>query len=127
MAVIQSSAEIMSLLEPLKGQRIAALQVLGVNSLKTFSPTPEALVGEVVEAADVVERTINVDTANHVISFDLQRTGRLVLLESAEPYRLVAGTARPTVRLLMADGSGMDLTEPAKTKRITVTLVVKPA
>ncbi|MEV0910031.1 hypothetical protein [Streptomyces hokutonensis] len=127
MATIQSSAEIVSLLEHLKGQRIAALQVLGINSLKTFSPPPEAMVGEVVTAADVVERTINVDTASHVISFDLQRTGQVVLLESAEPYRLVAGVARPTVRLLMADGSGLDLTEPARTKRITVTLVAKPA
>ncbi|MDX2544684.1 hypothetical protein ACOT81_20460 [Streptomyces sp. WI04-05B] len=127
MATIQSSAEIMSLLQHLKEKRIAALQVLGINSLKTFSPPLETLTGEVVKAADVVERTINVDTANHVVSFDLQRTGRVVLLESAEPYRLVAGAARPTVRLLMADGSGLDLTEPAKTKRITVTLVAKPA
>jgi hypothetical protein len=30
------------------------------------------------------------------------------------------------VRLLLADGSGLDLTEPAKTKRITVTLAAAP-
>lgn len=34
---------------------------------------------------------------------------------------LSAGT-QPTVRLLLADGNGLDLTEPAKTKRITVTV-----
>jgi hypothetical protein len=127
MAIIQSSAEIISLLERLKGQRIGALQVLGINSLKTFSPPPEALVGEVVTAVDVVERTVGVYTATHLISFDLQRTGRVVLLESAEPYQHVAGVGRPTVRLLMADGSGLDLTEPAKTKRITVTIVTQSA
>ncbi|MFF9217422.1 hypothetical protein [Streptomyces viridosporus] len=127
MATTQSAAEIMPLLEPLTGQKIAALQVLGINSLKTLSPPLEALAGEVVTAADVVDRALRVDTTSHVISFDLQRTGRVVLLESAEPYRFVAGANRPTVRLLMADGSGLDLIEPAKTKRITVTIATRPA
>ena len=70
-------------------------------------------------------RIVTVRTTNLSITFDLQRTGRLLWLESAEPYRYVAGTSRPTVRLLLADGSGLDLTEPAKTKRISVTLVAK--
>ncbi|MFI8284624.1 hypothetical protein ACIF84_16395 [Streptomyces albidoflavus] len=127
MGSIQSAAEIEPLLEPLTGQKIAALQVLGINSLKTLSPPLEALAGEVVTAADVVDRTLRVDTTSHVISFDLQRTGRVVLLESAEPYRFVAGANRPTVRLLMVDGTGLDLIEPAKTKRITVTITTRPA
>ncbi|WP_228454087.1 hypothetical protein [Streptomyces alkaliphilus] len=96
MATIQSAAEIQPLLEPLTGQKIAALQVLGINSLKTLSPPLEALAEEVVTAADVVDRTPpRVDTTSHVISFDLQRTGRVVLLESAEPYRFVAGAKSP--------------------------------
>ncbi|MFI0729068.1 hypothetical protein ACH4S9_08570 [Streptomyces sp. NPDC021225] len=127
MGTIQSAAEVMPLLEPLTGQKIAALQVLGINSLKTLSPPLEALAGEAVTAADVVDRTLRIDTTSHVISFDLQRTGRVVLLESAEPYRFVAGANRPTVRLLMADGAGLDLIEPAKTKRITVTITTRPA
>jgi hypothetical protein len=127
MATIQSPAEITTLLERLKGQKIAVLQVLGINSLKTFSPPPEALVGEPVTAVAVLDRTISVDTASHVISFDLQRTGRVVPLENAEEHRSVAGANRPTVRLLMADGSGLDLSEPARTKRITVTIATRPA
>ncbi|MFZ4240708.1 hypothetical protein ACOZGD_36795 [Streptomyces murinus] len=122
MATIQSAAEIAPLLDRIKGQKITALQVLGINSLKSLSPSPEALSGEVVTATDIVERIINIKTASHIISIDLQRTGRVVLLEAAEPYRLVVGTVRPTVRLLMNDESGLDLTEPAKTKRITVTI-----
>lgn len=125
MATIQSAAEIAPLLERLKGKKIATFQVLGVNSLKTVSPLPEALVGEAVTEVDVVERIINMHTTGHRISFDLQRTGRVVMLESAEPYRHAAAGSRPTVRLLMADGSGVDLTEPAKTKRITVTIVTR--
>ncbi|WP_328914251.1 MULTISPECIES: hypothetical protein [unclassified Streptomyces] len=126
MAIIQSAAEINPLLAHLKGRTISALQVLGINSLKSVSPSPESLVGEVVRAVGIVERTINIHTASHVITFDLQRTGRVVLREAAEPFRLVAGAARPTVRLLMDDGSGLDLTEPAKTKRITAMISAQP-
>lgn len=127
MATIQSAVEITSLLERIRGHKIASLQVLGINSLKTLSPPPETLAEEVVTAVDVVERTICIYTADHVIRLDLQRTGRVVLLESAEPYQFSVGTSRPTVRLVMADGSGLDLTEPAKTKRITVTIVTRSA
>lgn len=122
MPAIQSAEQIQELLDRLRGREIAKLQVLGINSLKSLSPTPEALTGEIVSGSDVVDRILTVRTANLSITFDLQRTGRLVWLESAEPYRLVAGTSRPTVRLLLADGSGLDMTEPAKTKRITVAL-----
>lgn len=127
MATIQSPSEITILLERLTGQKIAALQVLGINSLKTFSPPPEALVGEAVTGVGVLDRTISIDTVSHVISFDLQRTGRVVPLENAEAYTTVAGGNRPTVRLLMADGSGLDLSEPARTKRITVAIVARSA
>ncbi|MFD6026050.1 hypothetical protein [Streptomyces griseoluteus] len=127
MATIQTSEEIMTLLERLTGQQIAAVQVLGINSLKTFSPPPEALVGEGVTAVGVLDRTVRIDTPSHVISFDLQRTGRVVPLENAEAYTPAAGVSRPTVRLLMADGSGVDLSEPARTKRITVTITSRSA
>lgn len=126
MATIQSAAEIRSLLAHLKGRTITALQVLGINSLKSVSPPPDALAGEVVRAVKIVERSISIKTASHLITFDLQRTGRVVLHEAAEPFHLVAGTPRPTVRLLMDDGSGLDLTEPAKTKRITVAISAQP-
>lgn len=123
MPAIQSAAQIQELLDRLQGGEVATLQVLGINSLKSISPTPDNVTGEIISGSDVVDRVITVCTTNLSITFDLQRTGRLVWLESAEPYRLAAGTSRPTVRLLLADGSGLDLTEPAKTKRIAVALV----
>ena len=96
--------------------------MLGINSLKSLVPMPDALTGQRITGTAVAERMVTVHTATLSITFDLQRTGRLVWLDSAEPYRLVAGASRPTVRLILADGSGLDLTEPAKTKRITVAL-----
>ena len=122
MASTQTTEEIHNMLSRLEGQEIASLQVLGINSLKSFSPAPDAIVGEVIAASDVKGRTIRIRTSKFQVTIDLQRTGRVVPLSGAEPYALAAGSSRPTVRLLLIDGTGLDLTEPAKTKRITVML-----
>lgn len=122
MAPIQTTDEIQAILALLEGQKIVNLQVLGVNSLKSFSPMPDALTGDAIEASAVSGRLFTVTTTRHQVAFDLQRTGKLVWLAKAEPYVMAAGSARPTVRLMLANGQGLDLTEPAKTKRITVTV-----
>jgi hypothetical protein len=121
-AAPQNVNQIHQILERLNGQKIAGLQVLGINSLKSLSPMPHELVGDTVIATAVSDRMFTIRTNVHTMVVDLQRTGRLVWVDSAAPYTLVAGAVRPTVRLLLADGSGLDLTEPAKTKRIAVTL-----
>jgi hypothetical protein len=122
MAAIQTSDEIQLLLAQMEGQEITALQVLGINSLKSMAPTPDSLAGDVVESTTVDDRHFTVVTTAHEITFDLQRTGKLVWLKEAAPYVMSAGSSRPTVRMVLANGQGADLTEPAKTKRITVTI-----
>lgn len=123
MASVQPKDEIQSLLVRLKGREISTLQVLGINSLKSVSPTPDALTGELIESTSVEDRSFTVTTAGHEMVFDLQRTGKLMWLINATPYVMTAGSPRPTVRLILSDGEGVDLTEPARTKRITLTLV----
>lgn len=125
MTAAQTIDEIQAILDRLRGEVIATLQVLGINSLKSTSPLPEAVVGDAVERASVESRLVSITTSLHVIVFDLQRTGKLVWLENAQPYVMVAGASRPTVRLLLASGQGLDLTEPAKTKRVTVTVTTR--
>lgn len=122
MAIIQTPEEIKTILARLEGQRIVNLQVLGVNSLKSFSPPLDALTDDAIEGYAVSDRLLTLTTTRHRVAFDLQRTGKLVWLPRAEPYSVAAGSVRPTVRLLLGDGQGLDLTEPAKTKRITVTV-----
>lgn len=122
MPAIQTPDEIQSLLTQLEGQKIAALQVLGINSLKSMVPMPDALSGEAVESASVADRFVTVVTGAYKIVFDLQRTGKLVWRPEAVPYAKSTGSPRPTVRVVLANGQGLDLTEPAKTKRITVTI-----
>lgn len=122
MANIQTPVEIQAILASLEGQEIATLQVLGINSLKSFSPMPDALTGDTVETLAVSDRLFTMTTTGHEVVFDLQRTGKVLWLAKAEPYVMTAGSARPTVRLVLTNGHGLDLTEPAKTKRVTVTV-----
>lgn len=125
MATIQTGDEIRDILVRLEGEEIATLQVLGINSLKSLSPRPDAVAGDLIESASAVGRLITAITSSHQVVFDLQRTGRLVWLREAAPYVMTGGSSRPTVRLVLASGHGLDLTEPAKTKRITVTLATR--
>ncbi|GIG89833.1 hypothetical protein [Plantactinospora endophytica] len=125
MAAVQTLDEIQAILHRLQGEEIATLQVLGINSMKSTSPLPGTVVGDTVESTSVDNRLVSITTSLHAIVFDLQRTGRIVWLDSAQPYVMVAGTSRPTARLLLASGKGLDLTEPAKTKRITVTVTTR--
>lgn len=122
MATIQTPDEIQSILTQAEGREIVTLQVLGINSLKSMATTPDALVGDIIESTTVNDRYFMVLTAAHEITFDLQRAGKVVWLKDAAPYVMSTGSARPTVRMVFADGQGIDLTEPAKTKRIAVTI-----
>lgn len=120
-ADIQSADEMEHILARLQGKQIASLQVLGINSLKSVTPAVGDLVGLGVTKTHVADREVTITTSQFEVVIDLQRTGRLVWLEFAEPYQLGHGPT-PTARLLVSDGTGVDLTEPAKTKRITVSL-----
>ncbi|WGW13232.1 hypothetical protein LWF01_05550 [Saxibacter everestensis] len=120
MASLQTADEITTTLERLHGKRIVLLQVLGINSLKSLTPSVDVLVGETVETSEAVDRVLTLRTGRHLIRFDLQRTGKVVWLRSNESFHLGAGSM-PTARLITEEGA-IDLTEPAKTKRITVTV-----
>lgn len=103
------------------------MQVLGINSLKTVTPPADALVGQQVRSARAEERVIVISTTSYEIRVDLQRTGRVIWLKNAQAWQAASGTPLPTIRLLLDDATGMDFTEPAKTKRITVSLMSRPA
>ena len=128
MPSVQSPREIDDLLAvQLVGRSIGQMQVLGVNSLKTIMPSPDALAGEQVQSAHSEERVIVISTTRYQIRIDLQRTGRVTWLKSVQPWLVSSGPPLPTIRLLLDDGTGFDFTEPTKTKRVTVTLVPRSA
>lgn len=118
----QTAEEIQSILNRTHGQVIDLLQVLGVNSLKTIDPPTDDLVGTTIRASRVSGRTFCLVTEAFEVTVDLERTGKAVWLDATQPYQFSPGALRPTVRLILKGGSGIELTEPAKTKRITVRL-----
>ena len=63
-----------------------------------------------------------ISTAAHKVRMDLQRTGRVAWLRDAAAWQASSRAPLPSVRLLLDDGTGLDLTEPAKTKRISVSV-----
>jgi hypothetical protein len=128
MPSVQTPREIDDLLaEQLNGRSIRQLQVLGVNSLKTVTPSAAELAGEQVVSTRCEGRVIAVSTTGYEIRVDLQRTGRVTRLEGADAWQVSSGVPLPTIRLLLDDGTGLDFTEPAKTKRITVSLQSRSA
>lgn len=121
MAETRSTEDLLSVLNRLVGESVAQLQVLGVNSLKSITPSPYDLVGSEIAGVEVADRVVTLAMGPFVATIDLQRTGRLTWLDDAEPAQ-VGRAALPTIRLLLQSGAGLDFSEPAKTKRIAVTL-----
>lgn len=121
MADPQSTQEILSILERIVGESVRDLQVLGINSLKSVVPAPSDLVGATITSVGANQRIVQIDLGRFSATFNLERTGRLVWLDTAEPAQ-VGRSNPPTVRLLLESGSAVDFTEPARTKRISVTL-----
>lgn len=125
---VQSPPEIDDLLAgQLVGRSIRQLQVLGVNSLKTITPSADALAGEQVRSARCEERVIVISTTAYEVRIDLQRTGRVTWLKSADVWQVSSAVSLPSVRLLLDDGTGLDFAEPTRTKRISVSLLQGPA
>lgn len=121
MATTQSPEDLTAILGNLVGEEIAQLQVLGINSLKSIAPSPADLVGRRVTTATAVDRIVTIEAGDVRAQIDLQRTGRLVWLDRATPARLGAPSL-PTLRLLLASGAGLDFSESARTKRVSVTI-----
>src|SRR4051794_29121234 len=105
MVAVQSTDEILGLLDRLVGEAIAELQVLGINNLKSVTPSPSEVVGSKVLDASLVDRTLTIEAGAFFLTFDLQRTGRLEWLDAAAPAR-IGQPGLPTVRLLLESGSG---------------------
>ena len=119
MVEAQSTDEVLELLMLLVGETVAELQVLGINSLKSVVPSPADLIGQPITGVSADNRLATLQMGALTATVDLQRTGKVHWLDAAERAR-IGRTALPTLRLILASGAGMDFSEPAKTKRISV-------
>jgi len=104
------------------GRAVRDLTVLAINALKTLDPPLSALVDRRIIGVEIDDQdrlVIHLDDLD--LTVNLERTGRLAWTDSCAPWTPRDG-ARPTARLLLDDGSGIDFKEPAKTKRIAFTI-----
>jgi hypothetical protein len=103
------------------GRTLRALEVYGINSLKTQEPPLSSLAA--IEFSGGTVLTLKAGGRDVIV--DLQRVAIAEAHPELDSWRFGQGP-QPTVRLLFSDGSGLDLKEPSKTKRISVRLLSVP-
>lgn len=105
------------------GRSIRAFEIHGINALKTVDPPIDVLVGATVDDASIGEGgQLQLTCGDVELTVDLARTGGIEHREVVAPWERCGNRIPPTGRLLLADGGGIDFSEPARTKRVTFTL-----
>lgn len=106
------------------GEEILALEIHAINALKTVEPTPAILTGQtIVDVSIDADGRLCLLCREAELIVDLARTGGVEASAALGPWRPRAGRTPPTGRLLLVNGAGVDFTEPARTKRITFSVV----
>lgn len=123
MTIIRDPDEVLKLIHGrIVGHAISAFEVFGVNSLKTVTPRPSALEGEVVASAAFDNAgCLHLSLQRTRLEIDLARTGGVEVFSGVTDS--TSRGPRPTARISLSDGTSLEFKEPAKTKRITFTLV----
>jgi len=112
----------------LEGVAVAKAQLAAISALKTFSPPLDDVVGRSVAGVDrrgkyLVLRLARGDDVVAMV-VHLARGGWVRWYEQAKATPVKLGAKGPlALRLVYADGSGMDLTEAGTEKRLAVWLV----
>jgi hypothetical protein len=120
---IQSPEEITTLLGHSEGASIIAIQVLGINTLKTVMPSPEFLqLGSKIVNSQCHDRLVRIETEGYCLLIDLQRVGRVSRIAKAERWEMASRSPQPTMIVFLSDGSGYEFREASKTKRITLSI-----
>jgi len=111
---------------------IEKLEVLSFAALKTFDPAPSALtrakIGGVSRHGKFLDLTCLTGSADdlHVI-VHLARAGWIRWRDSAPPPPSRLGKGPVAARLMLDDGSGLDITEAGTKKSLAIYIVTDPA
>jgi len=110
----------------LDGRAIARLDVVAFAALKTFDPAPTALQGLFVEGVARHGKFLDVEAGGLHLVVHLARGGWIRWrdkLPSAPPR---PGKSPLAARLVLDDGSGLDITEMGTQKRLAIYVVRDP-
>lgn len=112
----------------LTGRAVVRLDVVAFNSLKTFDPPVSALAGTIVEGVTRHGKFLDLDLSGTHLVVHLARAGWI-----RHRTDLPDAPARPNpksplaARLVLADATGLDITEAGTRKGLALSLVRDPA
>ena len=112
----------------LTGRVIDRLSVVAFSALKTFDPPPEALHGATITGVSRHGKFLDIAADDLHIVIHLARAGWIRWRDAPPP----PPTGRPSkgplaARLVLDDGSGLDITEAGTKKSLAISIVRDPA
>ncbi len=109
------------------GHAIARIDLAAFSALKTYSPPPDALYGLEIEAVHRHGKFLDLDAQGVHLIFHLARAGWLRWSDElpANPPR--GGKGPLSLRVVLDDGSGFDLTEAGTQRKLAVYVATDPA
>lgn len=112
----------------LAGRVIDRLSIVAFAALKTFGPPPEALRGTTISSVSRHGKFLDIEAGELHIVIHLARAGWIRWRDAPPP----PPTGRPSkgplaARLVLDDGSGVDITEAGTKKNLALSIVHDPA
>ncbi len=108
------------------GRAITRVDVVAINALKTFDPSPEALYGLPVRAVDRHGKFLDIDAGWAHLVVHLARAGWLRWSDDLPAIAPRPGKGPLAARVHLDDGSGFDLTEAGTQKKLAIHVVADP-
>jgi formamidopyrimidine-DNA glycosylase len=110
----------------LTGRTVDRLDVLSFAVLKTFEISPPALSGEVVRGVARHGKFLDLSVGDIHLVMHLARAGWIRWREGPPPPPSRLGKSAVAARLVLDDGSGLDITEAGTKKSLALYLVADP-
>jgi formamidopyrimidine-DNA glycosylase len=110
----------------LTGRTVDRLDVLSFAVLKTFEISPSALSGEVVRGVARHGKFLDLSIGDIHLVMHLARAGWIRWRDGPLPPPSRLGKSAVAARLVLDDGSGLDLTEAGTKKSLALYLVADP-
>ncbi|MCP2030569.1 formamidopyrimidine-DNA glycosylase [Okibacterium sp. HSC-33S16] len=111
----------------LNGRVIDRLDVIAFAALKTYDPPVSALSGTTVHSVTRHGKFLDIAADDLHIVIHLARAGWIRWRENAPALAARAGKTALAARLVLDDGSGLDITEAGSKKSLSVSVVRDPA
>jgi formamidopyrimidine-DNA glycosylase len=110
----------------LTGRTVDRLDVLSFAVLKTFEISPSALSGDVVRSVARHGKFLDLSIGDNHLVMHLARAGWIRWREGPPPPPSRLGKSAVAARLVLDDGSGLDVTEAGTKKSLALYLVADP-